>query len=66
MPEFVHKSVLLAEVVEALQPRPGAKYADGTIGGGGHAAAILQASGPDGWLWGMDRDGGTRRIPVRR
>ena len=57
MPEFVHKSVLLGEVVEALQPRSGAKYFDGTIGGGGHAAAILEASGPGGWLWGMDRDG---------
>ena len=57
MPEFVHKSVLLGEVVEALQPRSGEKYFDGTIGGGGHAAAILEASGPDGWLWGMDRDG---------
>lgn len=57
MPEFVHKSVLLGEVVEALQPRSGEKYADGTIGGGGHAAAILEASAPDGWLWGMDRDG---------
>ena len=57
MPEFVHKSVLLEEVVEALQPRGGEKYADGTIGGGGHAAAILEASAPDGWLWGMDRDG---------
>ena len=57
MPEFVHKSVLLGEVVEALQPRSGEKYFDGTIGGGGHAAALLEASGPDGWLWGMDRDG---------
>jgi 16S rRNA (cytosine1402-N4)-methyltransferase len=57
VPEFVHKSVLLEEVVEALQPRSGEKYADGTIGGGGHAAAILEASAPDGRLWGMDRDG---------
>jgi 16S rRNA (cytosine1402-N4)-methyltransferase len=57
VPEFVHKSVLLGEVVEALRPRSGEKYADGTIGGGGHAAAILEASAPGGWLWGMDRDG---------
>lgn len=57
MPEFVHKSVLLGEVVEALRPLSGEKYADGTIGGGGHAAAILEASAPGGWLWGMDRDG---------
>jgi 16S rRNA (cytosine1402-N4)-methyltransferase len=57
VPEFAHKSVLLGEVVEALQPRRGEKYFDGTVGGGGHAAAILEASAPDGWLWGMDRDG---------
>jgi 16S rRNA (cytosine1402-N4)-methyltransferase len=57
VPEFVHKSVLLGEVVEALRPLSGEKYADGTIGGGGHAAAILEASAPGGWLWGMDRDG---------
>jgi 16S rRNA (cytosine1402-N4)-methyltransferase len=57
VPEFVHKSVMLKEVLEALQPRSGEKYADGTLGGAGHAAAILQASAPDGWLFGMDRDG---------
>jgi 16S rRNA (cytosine1402-N4)-methyltransferase len=54
--EFLHKSVMLAEVLEALQPRAGQKFADGTLGGAGHAAAILGASGPDGWLFGMDRD----------
>jgi 16S rRNA (cytosine1402-N4)-methyltransferase len=30
--------------------------ADGTIGGGGHAEAILEATSPDGWLYGCDRD----------
>jgi len=48
---------MLAEVLAALEPRPGGRYADGTVGGGGHAAAILRASSPDGWLWGCDRDG---------
>ena len=57
VPEFAHKSVLLAEVLEGLQPKPGGKFFDGTLGGAGHAAAILRASAPDGWLWGMDRDG---------
>ena len=56
VPEFAHKSVLLAEVLEGLQPKSGGKYFDGTLGGAGHGAAILQASAPDGWLWGMDRD----------
>jgi len=55
--EFAHKPVMLAEVLEALQLRAGSKVADGTLGGAGHAAAILQASSPGGWLFGMDRDG---------
>ena len=48
---------MLAEVVDALRPRTGGRYADGTLGGAGHAAAILRASSPDGWLFGCDRDG---------
>jgi 16S rRNA (cytosine1402-N4)-methyltransferase len=47
----------LAEVLEALRPQPGATYADGTLGGAGHAAALLAASAPTGWLWACDRDG---------
>ncbi len=57
MPEFIHKPVMLAEVLAALRPVPGGRYADGTIGGAGHAAAILAASSPNGWLFGCDRDG---------
>jgi 16S rRNA (cytosine1402-N4)-methyltransferase len=53
---FFHRPVMLAEVLETLQPRPGGRYADGTIGGAGHAAALLRASAPDGWLYGCDRD----------
>ena len=45
------------EVLAALRPGPGGRYADGTVGGGGHAAAILAASSPTGWLFGCDRDG---------
>jgi 16S rRNA (cytosine1402-N4)-methyltransferase len=48
--------VLVTEVLQALQPRPGGRYADGTIGGGNHARALLEASSPDGWLYGCDRD----------
>ena len=48
---------MMEEVLSALQPKPGGRYADGTVGGGGHAAAILAASSPSGWLSGCDRDG---------
>ncbi len=47
---------MLEEVVAALGPRPGGRYLDATLGGGGHAEAILEASSPSGWLYGMDRD----------
>lgn len=48
---------MMAEVLEALQPKPGGAYADGTLGGAGHAAAVLAASSPTGRLWACDRDG---------
>jgi 16S rRNA (cytosine1402-N4)-methyltransferase len=66
VPKFLHKSVMLAEVLEALRSREGGKYADGTLGGAGHAAAILQASAPDGWLFGMDRDEAALEAARRR
>ena len=46
-----------AEVLEALCPSPASLIADGTVGGGGHAAALLRASAPTGRLAGCDRDG---------
>jgi len=48
---------MTAEVLDALKPKPGGRYADATIGGAGHAAKILRASSPTGWLYGCDRDG---------
>jgi len=47
---------MVAELLGALEPRGGRVYVDGTIGGGGHAEAVLDASSPDGWLYGCDRD----------
>jgi len=55
--EFIHKTVMVAEAVNALQPKAGGRYADGTVGGAGHARRILAASSPTGWLYGCDRDG---------
>ncbi|MEY4917924.1 MAG: rRNA (N4-methyl-C1402)-methyltransferase, partial [Verrucomicrobiota bacterium] len=48
---------MAAEVLEALKPQPDGRYADGTLGGAGHAAKLLAASSPTGWLCGCDRDG---------
>lgn len=56
MTEFIHEPVLLEEVLSALQPATGRLYVDGTVGGGGHAEAILEASGPDGRLVAFDCD----------
>ncbi len=65
-PDFAHSPVMVAEVVEALEPLPGGRYADGTIGGAGHAAVILAASSPSGWLFGCDRDGTAIEAAQRR
>ena len=48
---------MAAEVLAALKPHPNGRYADGTLGGAGHAMRILAASLPTGWLSGCDRDG---------
>ena len=50
-----HVPVLEGQVVGGLRPRPGARLVDGTIGLGGHAAALLAAA-PDTTLLGLDRD----------
>jgi 16S rRNA (cytosine1402-N4)-methyltransferase len=39
-----------------LQPRTGGRYVDGTLGAGGHARGIMEASAPDGQLLGLDVD----------
>ena len=57
---------MAAEVLNALKPNPGGRYADGTLGGAGHAAGILTASSPTGWLFGCDRDGAAIEAAKRR
>jgi 16S rRNA (cytosine1402-N4)-methyltransferase len=52
----VHEPVMVAEVVSALGCRPGGFWVDATLGAGGHAAAILERTSPDGFVLGIDRD----------
>ena len=52
----MHVPVLYHEIIKALQPQPGGLYIDGTLGAGGHAWGILEASNPNGKLLGLDLD----------
>jgi 16S rRNA (cytosine1402-N4)-methyltransferase len=53
---FAHATVLADETIDQLAPRSGEVYCDATVGGGGHAERILEASSPAGRLVGIDRD----------
>src|ERR1035438_433250 len=57
---------MMAEVLAALRPQPGGQYADGTVGGAGHAATILAASSPSGRLYGCDRVGTAIEAAARK
>ena len=56
MTEARHRPVMVETVLEFLAPRPGGRYVDGTVGDGGHAQALLEATAPDGRVLGIDRD----------
>lgn len=73
-----HIPVLLTQCLEMLAIKPDGVYLDATLGGGGHARAILDRLGPGGQLIGVDRDAdalayavgwqtpyGNRFVPVR-
>ncbi|MCK9461866.1 MAG: 16S rRNA (cytosine(1402)-N(4))-methyltransferase RsmH [Proteobacteria bacterium] len=53
---FDHQPVALDTILELLAPQPGETFCDATIGGGGHAERVLEATAPDGRLLGIDRD----------
>ena len=54
--DFEHRPVLLNEVIEGLNIRPGGIYADGTLGGAGHSSEILKRLSDKGRLVGIDQD----------
>lgn len=54
--EFSHRSVLLAESIEALAIKPDGIYVDGTAGGGGHSFEIARRLGSGGRLVAIDQD----------
>src|SRR5512139_4094637 len=62
----VHDPVMVAEAGAALGCRPGGFWVDATVGAGGHAAAILEHSAPDGFLLGIDRDREILEIAAQR
>ena len=61
-----HIPVLCDEVMGFLKPKPDGVYIDGTVGLGGHSAAILTASAPNGRVIGIDVDTEALRVAENR
>lgn len=61
-----HIPVMLEQVLSFLQPCLGGDILDGTLGGGGHAAALLESSRGEGRLLGLDRDPRALLVARRR
>lgn len=53
---FRHTPVLLDEVIQFLEPGPGGRFIDATLGAAGHARAILERTSPDGAILAIDQD----------
>jgi 16S rRNA (cytosine1402-N4)-methyltransferase len=53
---YGHTPVLVDEVIQFLQPQPGGRFIDATLGAGGHTHAILQRTAPDGRVLAIDQD----------
>ena len=53
---MTHKPVLQKEVLEYLDPKPNQNFIDCTVGQGGHSLAILEKTGPNGKILGIDQD----------
>ena len=64
--EFVHKSVLLDEVIEGLNIKPDGIYVDGTLGGAGHSYHICEKLTEGGRLIGIDQDEDAIKAATKR
>ncbi|HYR86206.1 MAG TPA: 16S rRNA (cytosine(1402)-N(4))-methyltransferase RsmH [Terriglobia bacterium] len=51
-----HTPVLLEEVMKFLDPKPGGRFIDATLGAGGHTRSILERTAPDGRVLAIDQD----------
>lgn len=61
-----HVPIMAQEVLALLEPERGGVYVDGTLGGGGHAEAILSVLPKGGRLIGIDRDGDAIQTACKR
>jgi len=64
--EFVHKPVLLEEVIDGLAIKPDGIYADGTLGGAGHGSRICEKLSAQGRYIGLDQDADAVRTSSER
>jgi len=64
--DTIHRPVMLRETVASLNPKPGGLYVDATLGLGGHTAALLAATAPDGRVIAVDRDAEARALARER
>src|SRR5881394_1919030 len=53
---MAHTPVLLTETLQFLDPKPGGRFIDATLGGAGHTRAILDRTAPDGRVLAIDQD----------
>jgi 16S rRNA (cytosine1402-N4)-methyltransferase len=65
-PTWPHEPVMLREVLEGLDPKPGGTWVDGTLGAGGHGQAIANRIAPEGRLIGLDVDPAALEISRER
>ncbi len=56
MTQFKHVPIMLDEALSLLEPERGGTFVDGTLGGGGHAEAVLKRLPEGSRFYGIDRD----------